>query len=193
MISSRSSHPNRRMVHNSYLAATRSLFTMGRSGMDWADAPLVAYSLRSGKRTVVMERAGEARYLDSGHLVYARLGVLYTIPFDLQRLEATGVPVMVVEGVRRAGPESTAAALYAGLGLGNARLCTRSSEQRLTSCTPLPYSRRTALPRRRHYSADPTRSREFRRTEGSSRSRRLKRPNRTSGSMPSRTRVHPDA
>jgi Tol biopolymer transport system component len=40
-----------------------------------------------------------ARYLPSGHLVYMHEGTLFAVPFDLKRLEATGQPVPILEGV----------------------------------------------------------------------------------------------
>jgi len=45
----------------------------------------------------------DARYVETGHLVYARSGTLLAVPFDLARLEVTGGPVPLVEGVRDAG------------------------------------------------------------------------------------------
>ena len=39
------------------------------------------------------------RYSPTGHIVYALDGTLLAVPFDLDRLEVTGVPVPVVEGV----------------------------------------------------------------------------------------------
>ena len=40
-----------------------------------------------------------ARYSPTGHIVYAAAGTLLAVPFDLDRLEVTGNPVPVVEGV----------------------------------------------------------------------------------------------
>ena len=40
-----------------------------------------------------------ARYSPTGHIVYAVAGTLLAVPFDLDRLEVTGNPVPVVEGV----------------------------------------------------------------------------------------------
>jgi serine/threonine-protein kinase len=56
-------------------------------------------SLRTGERRVLFEGGAYARYVPSGHLVYARAGELLAVPFDLKRLEVTGPPVSVVEGV----------------------------------------------------------------------------------------------
>ena len=44
-------------------------------------------------------RGSQPRYAPSGHLVYAQGATLMAVPFDPQRLEITGTPVPVVEGV----------------------------------------------------------------------------------------------
>jgi serine/threonine-protein kinase len=44
--------------------------------------------------------ASGGRYVETGHLLYASLGVIYAAPFDVRRLEFTGGPVPVIEGVR---------------------------------------------------------------------------------------------
>ena len=36
---------------------------------------------------------------DAGHVIYARNGSVFAVPFDLNRLQVTGQPVMVLEGV----------------------------------------------------------------------------------------------
>lgn len=63
------------------------------------DAAVVAYSLESKKRKTLIEGGFCARYAPSGHLVYARAGNLYAVPFDPKSLEVKGSPVAVVEGV----------------------------------------------------------------------------------------------
>src|SRR5262249_2937064 len=40
-----------------------------------------------------------ARYVSTGHLLFARAGTLMAVPFDLDKLEVTGTAVPVVEGV----------------------------------------------------------------------------------------------
>ena len=56
-------------------------------------------SLRTGEERVVMEDAFRARYLPTGHLVFARPGTLLAIPFSLKRLETSGFPVPLLEGL----------------------------------------------------------------------------------------------
>ncbi len=76
------------------------LFTVGGGGMDsYDEARIVAYSLKSGQRKTLIEGGTCARYSPSGHVVYARAGGLFVVPFDLKRLEVTGPPVQVMDGV----------------------------------------------------------------------------------------------
>ena len=56
-------------------------------------------SLRTGEQRVVMEGTGRSRFLPTGHLVFARLGTLFAVPFSLNRLETSGSPVPVLEGL----------------------------------------------------------------------------------------------
>ncbi len=41
----------------------------------------------------------DARYDPTGHLLFARTGVLMAVPFDLERLEVQGEPQVVLKGV----------------------------------------------------------------------------------------------
>jgi serine/threonine-protein kinase len=67
-----------------------------------AVARIEAVSLTTGERTVVVEDAADARYLETGHLVFVRRGTLMAAPFDLERLELAAPPVPVVDGVSQA-------------------------------------------------------------------------------------------
>ena len=75
------------------------LFTIwtGVGGIERARIAVV--SLETGKQKTLIEGGTYARYISSGHIVYARAGGLLAVPFDLQRLEVTGSPVSIVEGV----------------------------------------------------------------------------------------------
>jgi hypothetical protein len=74
------------------------LFTLA-TGEAWDDARIVVQSLASGRRKVLFEGGRDARYVFTGHLVYAREGTLLARPFDAAKLEVTGGPVSLVEGV----------------------------------------------------------------------------------------------
>ena len=67
----------------------------------WDQAQIVAQSLRTGERTVLVEGGSDARYVPTGHLVYALGSVLLAVAFDLDRLEVSGGPVPLVQGVQR--------------------------------------------------------------------------------------------
>ena len=89
------------------------LFTLAtQAGNErWDTAQIVVQSLRSGERKVVLQGGAAARYVPTGHLVYAISGTLLAVPFDLDRREVRGSPVPLVEGVRR-GPNNSGAALF---------------------------------------------------------------------------------
>jgi serine/threonine-protein kinase len=72
------------------------------SGQDLV-AKIIAQPLKSGESKTLIERGGEVRYLSSGHIVYNNGGTLAAVAFDADRLEVSGEPVPVVEGVRIAG------------------------------------------------------------------------------------------
>ena len=74
------------------------LFTVWKGGTFDA-ASTWAFSTRTGKRTLLIEGASEARYLPQGYLVFARAGTLFAVPFDAKTLALLGAATPVVEGV----------------------------------------------------------------------------------------------
>jgi serine/threonine protein kinase/Tol biopolymer transport system component len=90
------------------------LFTLasGGGGNRWDTAKIVVQSLRTGERKTLIEDGSDARYLPTGHIVYARSGVLFAVPFDAERLQVTPGPVPVIEGVRRAAATATGTAQF---------------------------------------------------------------------------------
>jgi len=79
--------------------------------------PKVRLPVNSSYRThpkakILWEGGSDARYVPTGHLVYALEDVLFALPFDLASLEVSGGPVPIVEGVQRASNLSTATANY---------------------------------------------------------------------------------
>ena len=63
----------------------------------WDEAQIVVQSLDSGERKILWEGGSDARYVPTGHLVYALEDVLFALPFDLASLEVSGGPVPLVE------------------------------------------------------------------------------------------------
>ena len=79
----------------------------------WDEGHIVAASLESGERKVLWDGGSDARYVPTGHLVYALADDLFAVPFDVDRLEVTGGAVSTVEGVQRSRTGSTGTAQYA--------------------------------------------------------------------------------
>ncbi len=74
---------------------------VGSTVESWDKARVMVYDLQVGTRTVVRENANGARYIPTGHLLYAVGGTVFAAPFDLRQMRETGPSVPVVEGVRR--------------------------------------------------------------------------------------------
>jgi eukaryotic-like serine/threonine-protein kinase len=92
------------------------LFTVARSAdgaRRWENARIVVQSLSSGARTTVVDGGSAGRYVSTGHLLYARGGIVFALPFDAARRQATGEAVPVIEGVMRVGGGTTGGAQFA--------------------------------------------------------------------------------
>ncbi len=91
------------------------LFTQDQ-GATYDDATIEALVLRTGERKVLHEGGTYPRYLPSGstgHLVYVREATLFAAPFDPDRVEVTGQPAPVLEGVASLGAPANGGAQYA--------------------------------------------------------------------------------
>jgi serine/threonine-protein kinase len=75
------------------------LFTSNTSASNFDDANIEVVVLETGERKLLHQGGTDARYVPSGHVVYVREGTLFAVPFDLDRLELTGSPAPVLEGV----------------------------------------------------------------------------------------------
>jgi serine/threonine-protein kinase len=76
------------------------LFTIGMADTySYDEAHIGVLSLESGEKKILIEGGSSARYSPSGHLIYAREGKLFAVPFDAGRLEVTGDPFPVADGV----------------------------------------------------------------------------------------------
>jgi serine/threonine protein kinase/Tol biopolymer transport system component len=97
------------------------LFTLstGTGPEKWDKAQVVAQSLKTGERHVIIDGGSDARYLPTGHLVYAQGGVLFATPFDPGRLSTGGTPIPIVEGVRRGEGGQTGVAHFAVANTGS--------------------------------------------------------------------------
>ena len=74
------------------------LFTLARRS-DWDTAQIVVQSLDTGRRHVVVTRGTDARYVPTGHLVYALGGTVFAVAFDVTTLAVTAGAVPLVEDV----------------------------------------------------------------------------------------------
>ena len=91
------------------------LFTSVVLGGGRDGAQIVVQDLETGERRVLIEGGTDARYAPTGHLVYVRQGTLLAVPFDLVRLEVSGSPVPIVEGVAET-PEGAGQYSFSSLG-----------------------------------------------------------------------------
>ncbi len=72
------------------------LFTIWTGG--YAHAKVAVQSLKTGQRRVLLDGI-KPRFAATGHIVFFRAGSLWAAPFDLDRLDVTGEPLPVVEGI----------------------------------------------------------------------------------------------
>ena len=78
------------------------------TGLDrWDRAQIVAHSIRTGARTLLIDGGSDARYLPTGHLAYTIGGTVYAVAFDARSLKVSGQAVPIIEGVRRASAAAT--------------------------------------------------------------------------------------
>ena len=93
---------------------TAVLFTLAPlgGGDQWDRARIVVQAIGSEQRTTLIDGATGARYLQTGHLLFAIGGTLFANAFDPKQTELRGSRTPVIEGVRRAF-SATGAAFYA--------------------------------------------------------------------------------
>jgi len=87
------------------------LFTLGQ-GASWDDAAIVVQSLDDGARRVVVKGGNDARYLPTGHLVYAHRGTLLAASFAPGGVGTAAGAVPVVENVAQSSGFATGAAQF---------------------------------------------------------------------------------
>ena len=69
---------------------------------------LAVLSLETGEQKILFDGGTQGHYLPTGHLVYVGTpGNLMAVPFDLAKLEITGDPAPVLQGVRASSPART--------------------------------------------------------------------------------------
>jgi serine/threonine protein kinase len=75
------------------------IFTDNVTSGNWSNANIVAQSIATGERKVILEGGHFARYAPTGHLVYAQNGNLLGIGFDAKRVKVTGKAVQLIQNV----------------------------------------------------------------------------------------------
>ncbi|HEY6826199.1 MAG TPA: protein kinase [Gemmatimonadaceae bacterium] len=91
------------------------IYTLATSGEPdrWEKAQLVAQTIHSSDRKVLLQPATDAWYVPTGQIVYGIGGSLFAVPFDVNRLVVKGGPVPVVEGVARDAAGATGVVHFA--------------------------------------------------------------------------------
>src|SRR5262249_793111 len=65
---------------------------------NYEEDTIALFSFHDHRRKIVLEHAGMyPRYLQSGYLVYVTKGTIFTVPFNIDRLEARGPAIRVEE------------------------------------------------------------------------------------------------
>jgi Tol biopolymer transport system component len=67
----------------------------------WENSRIAVASLATGERTTLLTGGSDARYVPSGHIVYADDDGLSAVTFDASSLRVTSDPTPLVEGVKR--------------------------------------------------------------------------------------------
>src|SRR5262249_36142960 len=85
------------------LSGDSLLFTLANGSRPdrWDKAQIVIQSIKSGERKVFFEGGSDARYVPTGHIVYALGSTLFAFTFDVTNLRRTGGPAPLLEVVRQ--------------------------------------------------------------------------------------------
>jgi serine/threonine-protein kinase len=76
------------------------IYTVAFAGItSYDDARIDVWDLKTRQHKTLITGGSGAVYSPSGHIVYARAGKLFAVPFDLDRREITGAPMQVVDNV----------------------------------------------------------------------------------------------
>ena len=76
------------------------LITVGTADSEtFDDAHIAVLNTETGQIKTVVEGGTHPRYSPSGHILYARDGKIFAIPFDSKELKTVGQPFLVLEGV----------------------------------------------------------------------------------------------
>jgi serine/threonine-protein kinase len=75
------------------------LFTAHSQAGAFDEATIEVMTLSDRRRKTIHRGGTFGRYMPSGHVIYVNHGMLFAVPFDLDRLEVRGTPIQVIEEV----------------------------------------------------------------------------------------------
>jgi len=75
------------------------LFTLAERNQDWDDAEIIAQSVATGERTVLVPGGRAGHYLPTGHLVFLQDNGLFAVAMDASTRQVAGGRIPLVEGV----------------------------------------------------------------------------------------------
>ncbi len=100
------SHGERRHIWPQILPGGKAVLFIN---VCWGGPDIEVYSLETGERHKLFKGGTYARYVPTGHIVYARKETLYAVRFNLEQLKVVGSSVPVVPDVRTTPPDSWSA------------------------------------------------------------------------------------
>ena len=86
----------------SWLPDSKAILLTGFSRAGWKESRILLHTLSTGETRELLENGSDARYIRSGHIVFAREGKLLAAPFDLDSHEVKGPAVSVLESLNHA-------------------------------------------------------------------------------------------
>jgi serine/threonine-protein kinase len=86
-----------------FLPGARAVVFTITTGPSYEAARIGVLDLKRGSYHTVVDSGSNGRYVPTGHLVYARSGTLFAVPFDADRLMVTGPEVPVIDDLWLSG------------------------------------------------------------------------------------------
>lgn len=84
------------------------IFTAHTAAAGFDNATIEALNLKTGERKTVYRGGSYGRYIPTGHLLFVNRDTIFAVPFDAARLEVTGSPAPIAQGVSYNGAEGGA-------------------------------------------------------------------------------------
>ena len=79
------------------------LFTSSDTAQSIGLGSIELFDFESGETTRLIETASNARYVESGHIIFVRDAALWAVPFDVQSFKIAGEEVPVIQGIESNG------------------------------------------------------------------------------------------